>query len=101
MKSLDGDQAQRRSTLSFLKACRTQLFTYHELEEATRGFEGGQKLVDCSNGAVYAGVLGDGSHVAVHKVQCGNERDLIQVYHATYLAEDVARYIQSNMVKNS
>lgn len=28
---------------------------------------------------MYAGVLQDGSHIAVHKIQCENERDLIQV----------------------
>lgn len=28
---------------------------------------------------MYAGVLADGSHIAVHKIQCENERDLIQV----------------------
>ena len=77
--TFDLDQAHYQNTISFRKACRTQLFTYHELEEATRGFEDGQKLVDSSNGAVYSGVLGDGSHVAVHKVHCGSERDLIQV----------------------
>ncbi|RVW95490.1 receptor-like protein kinase [Vitis vinifera] len=77
--TFDPDQAHYQSTISFRKACRTQLFTFHELEEATRGFEDGQKLVDSSNGTLYSGVLGDGSHVAVHKVQCGNERDLIQV----------------------
>ncbi|KAH0980029.1 hypothetical protein GBA52_007206 [Prunus armeniaca] len=76
------DPAQKphfQSTISFRKACRTRLFTYHELEEATKGFEEGQKLLSGNNGTIFAGVLGDGSHIAVHKVECENEKDLIQV----------------------
>ncbi|KAK2993124.1 hypothetical protein RJ640_006811 [Escallonia rubra] len=68
-----------QSTTLFQKACRTRLFTYHELEEATNGFANDQKLVDGTKDILYAGVLGDGSHVVVHKVQCESERDLIQV----------------------
>ncbi|EOX95546.1 hypothetical protein QUC31_005096 [Theobroma cacao] len=73
------DQAHFHSTISFRKACGTRLFSYRELEEATRVFEDGQKLVDGTNGTIHAGVLGDGSHIAVQKVQCDNERDLIHV----------------------
>jgi hypothetical protein len=75
----DPEQAYFHSTISFRKACTTRLFTYHELDQATKGFEGAQKLVDSSNGTIYAGFLEDGSHVAVHKLQCDNERDLLQV----------------------
>lgn len=75
----DLDQAHFHSTISFRKACRTRLFTYQELEEATKGFEDSQKLVHGRNGTIYAGVLGDGSQVAVHKVQCEDQRDLMQV----------------------
>ncbi|XP_015888921.3 probably inactive receptor-like protein kinase At2g46850 [Ziziphus jujuba] len=67
------------SSISFRKACRTRLFTYHELEVATKEFEEGQKLADGKNGTIFAGVLGDGSHIAVHKIKCETERDLIQV----------------------
>ncbi|KAF5732016.1 hypothetical protein HS088_TW18G00704 [Tripterygium wilfordii] len=67
------------STISFRKACRTRLFNYQELEEATKGFDSSQKLADVTHGTIYAGVLGDGSHVAVHKVQCEGEKDLSQV----------------------
>ncbi|KAJ7963399.1 receptor-like protein kinase [Quillaja saponaria] len=77
--TFDTEQAHYHSTISFRKACRTRLFSYHELEEATKSFEEGQKLVHASNGTIYSGVLGDGSHVAVHKLQCENEKDLIQV----------------------
>lgn len=75
----DPDKGYFHSTISFRKACTTRLFTYHQLEQATKGFEEAQKLVDSSNGTIYAGVLGDGLHVAVHKLQCDNERDLLQV----------------------
>lgn len=59
------------------KACRTSLFTYHELHEATRGFGDNAKLVESSNGTIFAGVLGDGSRVAVHRLRCENEADLM------------------------
>ncbi|WCJ22525.1 Protein kinase superfamily protein [Euphorbia peplus] len=75
----DPDQAHYHSTISFRKACRTRLFTYQELEEATKNFDDEQKLVHGPNGVIYAGVISDGSHVAVHKVQCQDERDLMQV----------------------
>lgn len=77
--AFDHEQGHFNSSISFRKACRTRLFTYHELEEATKGFKDSQKLVESTNGSIFAGVIGDGSHVAVHKVQCDNERDLIQV----------------------
>ncbi|KAK8570340.1 hypothetical protein V6N13_003027 [Hibiscus sabdariffa] len=73
------EQNRYRGTTSFQKACRTRLFTYRELNEATRAFEDGQKLVNGTNGTIHAGVLGDGSHIAVQKVQCETERDLIDV----------------------
>ncbi|KAF6136242.1 hypothetical protein GIB67_001651 [Kingdonia uniflora] len=66
-------------TVSFGKACRMRLFTYLELEEATKGFEDGQKLVDCINGTIHIGVLGDGSRVAVQRVHCENERNLTMI----------------------
>ncbi|KAJ8898767.1 hypothetical protein K2173_005086 [Erythroxylum novogranatense] len=66
------------STVSFRKASRTRLFTYNELKKATKGFEDGQKLVSTTTGIMYAGVLGDGSHVAVHKIHCQDETDFIQ-----------------------
>ncbi|XP_050387158.1 probably inactive receptor-like protein kinase At2g46850 [Argentina anserina] len=72
-------KVQFHSSISFRKASKTQLFTYHELEEATKAFDEDQKLVSGNNGTIYAGVLGDGSHIAVHKVDCENEKDLIQV----------------------
>ncbi|XP_059634472.1 probably inactive receptor-like protein kinase At2g46850 [Cornus florida] len=77
--NFDLDQTHIQSSILFSKASRTRLFTYHELEEATKGFEDAQKLVGGTKGTFYAGILEDGSHVAVHKVHCESERDLVQV----------------------
>ncbi|KAI4355328.1 hypothetical protein L6164_004111 [Bauhinia variegata] len=74
----DSEQAYYHNT-SFRKACRTRLFSGHELEEATNGFDEDKKLMHENNGTIYAGVLGDGSHVAVHQLKCEDEKDLIQV----------------------
>ncbi|KAL5726738.1 hypothetical protein ACHQM5_000004 [Ranunculus cassubicifolius] len=69
----------KQSSLSYCKASKTRLFTYKELEEATKGFHEGQKLIDGTNGTVHSGVLGDGLHVAVQKVPCQNEQNLMSV----------------------
>ncbi|XP_068315086.1 probably inactive receptor-like protein kinase At2g46850 [Pyrus communis] len=95
------DPAQKvhfHNTISFRKASGMRLFTYHELEEATKGFEEGQKLAHGNNGTIFAGVLGDGSHIAVHKVECENEKDLIQVLSqievlSAVLHQNIARLI--------
>uniref|UniRef100_A0A803NSI0 Protein kinase domain-containing protein n=1 Tax=Cannabis sativa TaxID=3483 RepID=A0A803NSI0_CANSA len=79
LDSFDTNKSHFHDSVSFRKACTTRLFAYHELEEATKGFEEARKLVDGANGPMYAGVLADGSHIAVHKIQCENERDLMQV----------------------
>ena len=63
--TFDPNQDHFHHNLSFGKACRTRLFTCHELEEATKGFVDAQKLVDGLNGAMYAGVLADGSHIRI------------------------------------
>ena len=65
--------------ISFRKGCRTRLFSHRELEEATNGFKEGKKLMQCNTGSMFAGVLGDGSHIAVHRVKCENEKDIVQV----------------------
>lgn len=74
----DAEQAYYHN-ISFRKGCRTRLFSHRELEEATNGFEEGKKLMHGNNGTMFAGVLGDGSHVAVHRLKCGNEKDIVQV----------------------
>ncbi|MED6121554.1 hypothetical protein PIB30_031314 [Stylosanthes scabra] len=74
----DTEQAYYHS-ISFRKPYRTRLFTHHDLDKATKGFEEGQKLMHGTNGSIFAGVLGDGSHVAVHRLKCENEKDIIQV----------------------
>ncbi|KAJ6686338.1 WALL-ASSOCIATED RECEPTOR KINASE-LIKE 21 [Salix purpurea] len=73
------DHAHLHSTISFRKACRTRLFSYHELENATRGFDDDQKLARSNNSTIYAGVLRDDTHIAVHKVECRDDRELTQV----------------------
>ncbi|KAE9605778.1 hypothetical protein Lal_00025479 [Lupinus albus] len=75
---LDTEQAYYHN-VSIRKASRTRLFSHHELEEATNGFEESRKLMQGTNGTMFAGVLGDGSHVAIHKLKCENESDMIQV----------------------
>lgn len=73
------DQAHCQSTILSRKPCTTRLFTYHELEDAIRGFEDRQKIVDGTKTTLYAGILIDGLHIAVQRVQCESQRDLIQV----------------------
>lgn len=58
---------------------KSRLFAYHELEEATKGFGDAQKIVNSPSTALYAGVLAGGSRVAIQKVQCGSETNLIRV----------------------
>ncbi|KAK4481387.1 hypothetical protein RD792_012275 [Penstemon davidsonii] len=58
------------------KTRRSRLFTYQELEEATKGFDNGKKIAETT---MYVGILLEGSHVAVQKVQCENERDVIRI----------------------
>ncbi|XP_038875906.1 probably inactive receptor-like protein kinase At2g46850 [Benincasa hispida] len=77
--TLNSSHTQFHSNAFLQKACRTRLFTYHELQQATRGFEDNAKLVDSRNGAIFAGVLGDGSRVAIHRLQCENEGDVMNV----------------------
>lgn len=86
--TLKSDRGQFESNALLQKACRTRLFSHHELEEATRGFGDSGKLVDSGNGSIFAGVLGDGSRVAVHRLRCANDADLmtllsqIEILHA-------------------
>ncbi|KAK8588120.1 hypothetical protein V6N13_087068 [Hibiscus sabdariffa] len=94
--AFDIDQTQYPSTIPFRKACRTRLFSYRELDEATKGFEDGQKLVDGTNDTIHAGVLGDGSHIAVQKVQCENERDII---HALSRIELLSAVLHRNLAR--
>lgn len=80
-KFVSDKEAHCQSAIFSQKACRSRLFTYHELEEATKGFGDNQKIVEGTITTLYAGVLVcGGSHVAVQRLQyCQSERDLIQV----------------------
>lgn len=77
--TLNSSHSQFHTNAFLQKACRTRLFTYHELQQATRGFEDNAKLAESRNGAIFAGVLGDGSRVAVHRLRCENEGDVMNV----------------------
>ncbi|OWM68605.1 probably inactive receptor-like protein kinase At2g46850 [Punica granatum] len=66
--------------VSFQKGSRTRMFTYQELQEATGGgFQYGQELAQCRRGTIYHGILGDGSQVLVHKIQCQTNEELVPV----------------------
>ncbi|KAJ0968913.1 hypothetical protein J5N97_021790 [Dioscorea zingiberensis] len=70
-------------------ACRTRLFTYEELKEATKGFED-HKLVAAIDGTVHTGVLDDGSLVAVQKVRCETQQNLRQVLERVELLSQIS-----------
>lgn len=63
----------------FQQVCRSQVFNYSEVEEATGGFADDQIVCDSGKGRVYAGTLADGSGIAVHKIQCSDEREVLQM----------------------
>ncbi|XP_004248516.1 probably inactive receptor-like protein kinase At2g46850 [Solanum lycopersicum] len=75
--------SMRRSqgNVSFQKPCTIRMFTYHELEQATKGFQDAQILIDHGGGkaTLYSGALMDGSRIAVHRLQCDSERELVEV----------------------
>ncbi|PKA46583.1 inactive receptor-like protein kinase [Apostasia shenzhenica] len=61
------------------KTLRTRLFTYQELNDATKGFDQEQELFNLFDGAILMGVIDDGSRVAVQKVNCKTPRNLQHV----------------------
>ncbi|KVH97263.1 probably inactive receptor-like protein kinase At2g46850 [Cynara cardunculus var. scolymus] len=89
--TVDADQARSQTSVWFHKRPRTRLFTHSELEDATKGFGDDQKLVSFGDGGtLYAGVLSDGLEVAVHKVECPTERDLIRVLSRVKILSEVS-----------
>ncbi|KAI3764408.1 hypothetical protein L2E82_14415 [Cichorium intybus] len=88
---IDLDQTRSHSNISFHKGRRTRMFTHSELEEATKGFSDDQKLVNMGDGGIiYSGVLTDGLEIAVHKVHCTTETDLIQVLSRVKILSEVS-----------
>lgn len=75
---------------SVVSYCEKQLFKYQDLEEATEGFGKGRKLFDGSSGTVHSGVLGNGSHIAVQKIQCENEQILTMVLSRVELLSQIS-----------
>ena len=75
VKSTGNDSEQRstfHSTISFRKSCDTHRRSHQRIQW-------GQKLMYGSSGSIFTSTLKDASHIALHRVQCENERDLTQV----------------------
>ncbi|XP_031127714.1 probably inactive receptor-like protein kinase At2g46850 [Ipomoea triloba] len=88
---------QTQTNLSFQDAYTThQLFNYSELEEATGGFSDAQILCHANKGKLYAGTLLNGSPIAVHKIQCHGQTDLLQTLSA---AERVSAVLHRNLAR--
>ncbi|OIS99364.1 PREDICTED: probably inactive receptor-like protein kinase At2g46850 [Nicotiana attenuata] len=69
-----------QGNISFQKPCTIRMFTYYELEQATKGFQDDQILLDHGGKAtLYSGTLVDASAIAVHRLQCDSERELVEV----------------------
>ncbi|KAJ0448757.1 putative protein kinase RLK-Pelle-URK-3 family [Helianthus annuus] len=80
-----------QNSVPLQKECRTRLFTHTELEQATNGFSNDQKLVDIGDGGtIYTGTLTDGLKVAIHKVHCKTEINLIQVLSRAKILSEVS-----------
>lgn len=68
------------TSVSFRKGYnKTRLFTYRELEEATKGFQDSNKLTQGKTGTIYLGNLTNGTRVIVHKVLCENQIEFLEI----------------------
>lgn len=91
------DPSQLASLLSFHgKACTTKLFTYAELERATKCFAPSEKLGNGACGTVYAGKLPDGSLVAVKRIHYGSTQGTQQIINEVNVLSTVKH---SNLVR--
>ncbi|TVU16051.1 hypothetical protein EJB05_39598, partial [Eragrostis curvula] len=70
-------------------ACDARQFTYEQLEEATKQFDS-DKAVDTVDGTVYAGVLDDGSVVAVQRIGYETQGKLRLVLDRIELLSEIA-----------
>ncbi|XP_019186004.1 PREDICTED: LOW QUALITY PROTEIN: probably inactive receptor-like protein kinase At2g46850 [Ipomoea nil] len=88
---------QTQTNISFQDAYTThQLFNYSELEEATGGFADAHILCHGNKAKLYAGTLVNASPIAVHKIQCDGQRDLLQTLSAT---ERVSAVLHRNLAR--
>nr|GEU83077.1 probably inactive receptor-like protein kinase At2g46850 [Tanacetum cinerariifolium] len=97
--TVDLDQARSQSSVSFRKGCKTRLFTHSELQEATNGFSDDKKIVNMEDGGtIYSGILTDGLEVAIQKVHCTTETDLIQVLSRVKILSEVTHPNMANVL---
>nr|GMC80453.1 probably inactive receptor-like protein kinase At2g46850 [Ipomoea batatas] len=88
---------QTQTNISFQDAYTAhQLFNYSDLEEATGGFSDAHILCHANKGKLYAGTLLNGSPIAVHKIQCHGQTDLLQTLSA---AERVSAVLHRNLAR--
>lgn len=91
------DPSQLASLLSFHgKAWTTKLFTYGELERATKCFAPSEKLGNGACGTVYAGKLPDGCLVAVKRIHYGSTQGTQQIINEVNVLSTVKH---SNLVR--
>ncbi|CAN8285981.1 unnamed protein product [Cochlearia groenlandica] len=87
------------TTVSFRKGYnKTRLFTYRELQEATKGFQDSNKLTQGNTGTIYLANLTNGTRVIVHKVLCENHIEFLEIssqidHLSAFLHRNLARII--------
>ncbi|KAK8957615.1 receptor-like protein kinase [Platanthera zijinensis] len=72
------------------KSCRTRLFTYQELKDATNGFDEEQQITSLVDGTTHMGIIDDGSLVAVEKLNCVGDQHLRQVWESIEILTQVS-----------
>ncbi|EOA28678.1 hypothetical protein CARUB_v10024903mg [Capsella rubella] len=98
-QQFDISTATTTTSVSFRKGYnKTRLFTYRELEEATKGFQDSHKLTQGKTGTIFSGNLTNGTRVIVHKVLCENQIEFMEIssqidHLSTVLHRNLARII--------
>ncbi|PWA69845.1 protein kinase superfamily protein [Artemisia annua] len=97
--TVDLDLARSQCSVSIRKGRKTRLFTHSELVQATNGFSDDKKIVNMEDGGtIYSGVLTDSLEVAIHKVHCTTETDLIQVLSRVKILSEVTHPNMANVL---